>query len=104
MYGKHVGGECDEEKKREEAGSDTEGWSVDRVEGCCLMVEPLCSSMIDKVRNLLISLNIPSNSYDAILSDIDDASACLKDLLISSSSDLENTKNGSKRKTLRQRI
>lgn len=61
-------------------------------EGKCLMETIAKSLMTANVRNLLISLNIPSSLYDSILSDFDDACANLNDFLISISSDVEKTK------------
>lgn len=50
------------------------------------------SPMTEKVCDLLISLNIPLNSYKIVLSNIDDTYSYLNDMLISMSSELEKTK------------
>lgn len=78
----------------EEIKSGNEGWNGDEenVEGQCFMATTSKSPMLEKVRDLLISLNISSNSYNSILYDIDDAYTYLNDLLISMSNDLEKAK------------
>lgn len=78
----------------EEIKSDNKGWNGDEenVEGQCFMATTSKSPMLEKVRGLLISINISSNSYNSILYDIDDAYNYLNGLLISMSNDLEKTK------------
>lgn len=49
---------------------------------------------MEKVCTLLISFDIPSRSHDYVLFNIDDNCACLNDLLISLSSDMEKTRFG----------
>lgn len=58
-------------------------------EGKCFMETTSKSSITDKARTLLISFNIPSNSYDYVLSGIYDSYGYLNNILISLSSDVE---------------
>ena len=49
--------------------------------------------MTAEVRDLLVSLNIPSNTYQAILTEFDDTFAYLNDILISMSREGERSKS-----------
>ena len=49
--------------------------------------------MTSKVRNLLESLNIPSSTYHAVLTDFDDTLSQLNDMLISTSTEAEQSKS-----------
>lgn len=46
----------------------------------------------EELRDLLISLNVPLNYYNAILSDFDNTCSYLNDMLISMSSEVETNK------------
>lgn len=91
MFPKQIGDVADVEFVREYFGWYSIDWSADRdnVKGHCLMASTTKSPITEKVCNILISSNVSSNSYDSILSDIDDACAYLNDFLISMISDLE---------------
>lgn len=62
------------------------------VEHKCFVSAASKSPMTENVCDLLVFLNISSNSYNVVLSDIDDACSYLNDMLISMSSELEKTK------------
>lgn len=76
--------DSDREDRKEDGGEN--------IEGLCFIATTSKSPMIEKVRDLLIYLSIPLNSYDSVLSNIDGACSYMNDLLISMSSDVESTK------------
>lgn len=56
------------------------------------MTTALNSPMIEKVRDFRVSLNVPLNSYHAILSEFNDTCSYMNDMLISMSSGAEKSK------------
>lgn len=83
MYSKH-GEDSGEDKDNVEDDEEYEGW--------CFMAVTSRSSIKKKVLNLLITFNIPSNSYDSLLYDINYSCTYLNDLLISLSGDAEKVR------------
>lgn len=72
-------------------GEDSDEENEEQTRKCFVTTAPK-SPMTEKVRDLLVSLNVPLNSYHDILSDFDETCSYLNDMLISMSSEAEKPK------------
>ena len=81
MFAKHYGDHSEEKRLLKEFVDESEE-KEELIEGKCIVSTTLKSLITEKVHDLLISLNIPLNSYNNVLSDFDDTCSYLNDMLI----------------------
>lgn len=95
MYAKHFGDHSKKksmfEEFKKESGDESEE-KEELIEVRFFVLTTSKSPMTEKVRDLLIFLNVPLNSYNAVLSYFDDSCSYLNDMLIYMSIDLEKNK------------